>query len=107
MAPKRMMLKEREVMSGEPVAALVADGATNLIDRGIAFEGSFSSFAQIAAPRPFAPRRGLFFYSRPNNPRNTFGMSSRHRKSNLIFDMLISSIVIWAFRTMRMRIPFE
>lgn len=56
------------------LASLIQDGAANLIEHGIAFEGSFAAFTEISAPRPLVPRRGLFFYSRPNNPRNAFGL---------------------------------
>ena len=62
------------VNSGRLLDALVADGATNLSERGIWFDGSFATFAQTWAPRAFSPRRGLFFYSRPNNTRNLFGL---------------------------------
>jgi hypothetical protein len=54
--------------------ALVASGATNLVDRGMSFEASFSAFSDQQREHPWRPRRELFFYSRPMNARNLFGL---------------------------------
>ena len=51
---------------------LVATGCPNLAERGMAFEASFELFSRRPR-RPNPPSaRQLFFYSRPNNPRNLF-----------------------------------
>ena len=51
---------------------LVANGCPNLSERGMAFEASFELFSR-RPHRPNPPEaRQLFFYSRPNNPRNLF-----------------------------------
>lgn len=54
--------------------ALVGSGATNLVDRGMSFEASFSAFSDQRVEHPWRPRRELFFYSRPNNARNLFSL---------------------------------
>jgi hypothetical protein len=56
--------------------ALVADGATNLVEHGMSFESSFAAFAELLTVRPWRPRRDLFFDSRPNRARNLFSLGA-------------------------------
>ncbi len=56
--------------------ALVADGATNLVDHGMSFESSLSAFTELKTEHLWRPRRELFFDSRPNRARSLFSLGA-------------------------------
>lgn len=53
---------------------LVATGVSNLASTAIAFEPSFTPFLRPGRVLGKGARRNLFFYARPNNPRNLFDL---------------------------------
>ena len=56
------------------LANLVATGIDNLASTGISFEPSFAAFLRPGRLVGARPLRHLFFYARPNNPRNLFDL---------------------------------